>query len=363
MKTSRLTLLKQLKITPHEIDRRKEYLEIDDACMESLVSMKDIVRDNIDDIVDLFYARIIPFDEMDRVIGDAETLHRLRNYQRQYILSLFDGEYNEDYVHSRLRVGVVHKRIGVEPKYYVAAVYNLKKILCNLVSSQSAPNCDGCRQSQSAIEKMIMFDLLLAFDTYIFSLMDEAKRSREDLENYTDSLEEVIADRTKSLVELARHDGLTGLLNQHSFYSELKNELLRGQRRSSATVLVYFDLDGFKRLTDEQGHTRGDEILVAVADAMRSTLRETEIVARYGGDEFCVVLPETTLQGAEGVCHRLCKAISDGTEGSWISCSFGVAISTPEHSFDVNSLVKAADKLMYDAKKEPGFSIKIAEAR
>jgi len=127
MKTSSLTLIKQLKITPHEIERRKEYLEIDDACMESLVSMKDIVRDNIDDIVERFYARIIPFDEMDRVIGDAETLHRLRNYQRQYILSLFDGEYNEDYVHSRLRVGVVHKRIGVEPKYYVAAVYNLKK--------------------------------------------------------------------------------------------------------------------------------------------------------------------------------------------------------------------------------------------
>ena len=362
MKTTNLTLLKQLKLSPHEIARRKEYLDIDDPCREALASMRGVVRANIDTIVERFYDRILSFDEMDRVIGDAETLHRLRNYQRQYILSMFDGEYSEDYVHSRLRVGVVHKRIGVDPKYYVAAIFILKDLLCKLVDDTSEEKCEVCRKSKSAIDKLIMFDLLLAFDTYIFSLMTEAQRSNDELETYTNSLEEVIAERTSLLVEQARNDGLTGLLNQRAFYSELKKELLRGQRRNHAVILVYFDLDGFKALNDEQGHTRGDEVLVAVGDAMREILRETEVMARYGGDEFCVVLSDITLENAESVCRRLCGSIEEKTKGTGVTCSMGLAISTPEKSSDVNSLVKAADKKMYEAKKEPGFSIKMPEA-
>ncbi|VVS95422.1 GGDEF domain-containing protein [Desulfoluna spongiiphila] len=362
MKTTNLTLLKQLKFSPHEIERRKEYLDIDEPSREALVSMRGVVRANIDNIVERFYDRILSFDEMDRVIGDAETLHRLRNYQRQYILSMFDGEYSEDYVHSRLRVGVVHKRIGVDPKYYVAAIFVLKDVLCKLVDDISEEKCEVCRKNKSAIDKLIMFDLLLAFDTYIFSLMTEAQRSNDELETYTDSLEEVIAERTRLLVEQARNDGLTGLLNQRAFYSELKKELLRGQRRNHAVVLVYFDLDGFKALNDEQGHTRGDEVLVAVGDAMRETLRETEVMARYGGDEFCIVLSDITLENTEGVCRRLCESIEQKTKGTGVTCSMGVAASTPEESTDVNSLVKAADKKMYEAKKEPGFSIKMPEA-
>ncbi|MBU0664498.1 MAG: GGDEF domain-containing protein [Proteobacteria bacterium] len=206
-----------------------------------------------------------------------------------------------------------------------------------------------------------MFDLSFTFDTYIHSIMDEVRRSKEELESYTESLEEVISERTKLLREQARLDGLTNLLNQHSFYSELKKELLRGQRRNHSTVLIYFDLDNFKKLNDSQGHKRGDEILVAVANAMQSTIRESEIAARYGGDEFCVILPESSIQAAEQLCQRLCEAIKKSTEGSGISCSMGIAISTAENHYDANLLVKKADKAMYAAKKEPGFTIKVAD--
>ena len=129
MKTSDQTLIEQLKITKREIERRKEYLYLSEADISALVSLRELIGDNIDEIVEKFYEKILPFNEMDRVIGDAETLRRLKNHQRNYILSLFDGQYDEDYVHSRLRVGVVHKRIGVDPKFYVSAVYNLSAIL------------------------------------------------------------------------------------------------------------------------------------------------------------------------------------------------------------------------------------------
>jgi len=361
MKNTDHTLIEQLKISKREIERRKEYFGLTEADSRILVSMRELIGDNIAEIVENFYQKVLPFHEMDRIIGDAETLRRLKNYQRTYILSLFDGHYDEDYVHSRLRVGVVHKRLGVEPKFYVSALHNLNSILRNVVISNNKKECDACGVNLEAIERIIMFDLSLTFDTYIHSIMDEVQRSKEELEAYAESLEEVISERTKLLREQARHDGLTNLLNQHSFYSELQRELLRGQRRNHPTVLIYFDLDGFKKLNDSQGHKRGDDILVAVAKAMKSNIRESEIAARYGGDEFCVILPDSSLQAAEQLCQRLCIAIKEATAGSGVSCSMGIAISTAENNYDANTLVKKADKAMYEAKKESGFTIRIAD--
>ena len=359
MKTTDQTLIEQLRITSREIERRKEYLGFTDEDSRLLASLRERIAEYIDEIVEHFYLKILPFDEMDRVIGDAETLRRLKNHQKNYVLGLFDGQYDEEYVHSRLRVGVVHKRIGLNPKFYVSAVHNLMTILRNVVIRTSNQNCSTCQADLAAIEKIIMFDLSLTFDTYISSLMEETKRSRMELENYAESLEEIISERTKSLKELARHDGLTGLLNQHSFYEELRNELARSQRRSHTTTLIYFDLDGFKKLNDSQGHKRGDEILVAVAKVTKDTIRQGEIAARYGGDEFCIILPESSSSDAEHVCKRVCQGIEDSTKGSGITCSMGIASSTPDHFLDANSLVKSADKAMYMAKKEAGFAIKI----
>lgn len=350
------TLLKQLKITRIEIDRRKEYLGFDKEACTILSSLRQIVGDNIDQIVEAFYRRILPFKEMDQVIGDAETLHRLKNYQRNYILTLFDGEYDQDYVHSRLRVGVVHKRIGVAPKFYVSAVYNLISILRTIVIKHSNHDCRQCENELAAIEKILMFDLSLAIDTYIYSLMGEVERSKDELENYTDSLEEIIQERTQRLQEQARVDGLTSLLNQKTFYEELKRELLRGQRRNHSTALIYCDLDGFKALNDTEGHKRGDEILVLVARTLEKELREVDVLARYGGDEFCIILCESDLESAQQLCRRLCSAIEKATPNTGISCSMGIALSSIEEPLDADSMVNLADSRMYDAKEIPGFS-------
>lgn len=361
MQTTSQTLIEQLKITKSEIERRKEYLDFTEKDVLILISLRELIAENIDHIVENFYKKILPFNEMDRVIGDAETLRRLKNYQRSYILGLFGGHYDEEYVHSRLRVGVVHKRIGVDPKFYVSAVHHLSAILRQFVTLHHKNDCQSCGAGLSAIEKIIMFDLSLTFDTYINSLMNETRRSQEELEHYTESLEEIISERTKLLKELARQDGLTNLLNQRSFYTELRKELSRGQRRNHATILIYFDLDGFKKVNDLQGHKRGDEILVAVANAMKSSLRANEITARYGGDEFCIIIPEGSLQEAEQACKRLSEVIKKSTADSGISCSFGIAVSSPENNYDENTLVKKADAAMYEAKKASGFSIRIAE--
>ncbi len=360
MNTTEQTLIQQLKLTRREIDRRKEYVGFTDGDIRALLSLKELITANMDEIIKEFYKKIIIFEEMDRIIGDAETLLRLKNYMRNYILSLFDGEYDEEYVQTRLRIGVVHKRIGVPPKYYVSAIHILSDTLRKIIASHSKNDCKSCVLGISSIDKILMFDLSLTFDTYINSLMDESVKIRQEMENYAESLEIMIAKRTETLTEQASQDGLTGLANQRTFYSELRKELSRAQRRGHSTVLVYFDLDGFKKLNDTKGHKRGDEILVATANSTKSCLRESDIAARYGGDEFCLILPETSLSEAEQLCEKICKAIESSTGDTGISCSMGIAIATPEKSMDANTLVKSADKAMYEAKKVPGFAIKIA---
>lgn len=353
------TIMEQMKITKHEISRRKQYLGLEDDDAKTLESLRPVIYENVDDICELFYNKLLAFDEMDEIIGDSETLKRLKNYQRQYILSLFDGQYDEEYIQSRLRIGLVHRRIGVDPKYYISAVYHLNQILKKIIIQVSDNNCITCQNSLLAVDKILNFDLTLVVDTYIDSLMDNARRSKEKLEDYAKSLESVVAKRTQLLNDQARRDGLTGLLNQRAFYQELKRELSRATRISYSVTLLYFDLDNFKNLNDTQGHRAGDGILIAVADAVRNVSRENEIMARYGGDEFCVILTQTTLKEGKTAAQRFGEAIKKAVDGSPVSCSMGIASSTPEALLDAETLVKRADKAMYQAKKEKGFSIHI----
>lgn len=360
MGTVHQTLLEQLKMSRHEISRRKQYFRITDEDCQVLASLREVVARQIDEIVEKFYDHILSFDEMDRLIGDADTLLKLKNHQRGYILSLFDGQYDEDYVHSRLRVGVVHRRIGVEPKYYVSAVYNLKEIIQHVLIRQDPQECRACAGNLEVVDKILLFDLSLIFDTYIHSLMDDVRRSQEELESYTESLEEIVSERTRLLKEQARRDGLTGLYNQQYFMQELRRELSRSQRSGSSICLVYFDLDGFKQINDTQGHHAGDLLLKKVAEVLKESIRENEVVGRYGGDEFCVILSDSTVDDAELFCNRLCELLKDRIGSFGVTCSMGIAASTIDNHLDGVTLVKNADKAMYEAKKEPGFSIRLA---
>ncbi len=355
------TLMELMKISDREIRQRKALLGFGPDDVKALNSHKSKVAEDIEVVVDAFYNQILKFDEMDRLIGDAGSLSRLKNYQRHYILTLFDGEYDAEYVHSRLRVGMVHRRIGVEPKYYISAVHHLKTVLQEVVIQGADKQCRKCAIGMAALDKIIMFDLSLIVDTYIDSLMEDARHSRAKLSEYVQSLEETVAQRTRRLAEQARHDGLTGLLNQHAFYRELKRELIRSSRLNHCVTLLYFDLDGFKQLNDTRGHQAGDDILKKTAEAVNQVTRENEITARYGGDEFCIILPESVENHGKMVAQRICEALKTSLGESGVTCSIGIASSTPEHPMDADTLVREADRVMYKAKKIKGFAVSVHE--
>ena len=151
-------------------------------------------------------------------------------------------------------------------------------------------------------------------------------------------------------------DELTGLANVRAFTSILDREIERRRRFEHPVGLVMIDLDDFKRVNDTYGHQQGDEVLAHVAWVLRDASRDLDTVARYGGEELAVVLPQTDASGAAQLAERMRQAIEGlhiprlGATGTIeVTASFGVA-SMPENALDRNELIAAADGALYAAK-------------
>lgn len=360
------TLAEQLQISLLEIEKRKILLDFTEEDAELLRSYKPIISKYIEGIVKSFYDNQLAVPEIALLIGDAETFRRLNSAMHRYVLDLFDGHYDEEYVNRRLRIGKVHQRIGVSSKLYLAAIYQLQKTLNNtiLMHMNSKDDLIELEKLRIAINKIFTFDVQLVLDTYISSLVNQVDNAREELRVYSDSLQQTVADKTKQLKELSLRDNLTGLFNQRAFYENLRREIGNAERYLETITLFYFDLNGFKNLNDSEGHQAGDDILSLIGDIVKKSIRETDIGCRYGGDEFAIILPRTSIDSSELVKERLINEFqSHDTKG--VTFSMGVIETGPEEFLDYESFVKKADKEMYKAKekskKSPGIHISIYE--
>ncbi len=143
---------------------------------------------------------------------------------------------------------------------------------------------------------------------------------------------------------IALTDPLTGLANRRAWEEELRREVARAKRTSERLALVMLDLDHFKQLNDTQGHQAGDTVLAAVAASWRSAVRTTDFLARYGGDEFAMLLPDCPAEYGEIVLERIRTAIPPGS-----SCSAGIAYWDGRESAE--ALLARADAALYEAKR------------
>jgi diguanylate cyclase (GGDEF)-like protein len=162
---------------------------------------------------------------------------------------------------------------------------------------------------------------------------------------------------------ISRADGLTGLLNGRGFYEAAAIELARSTRYCHPVTLAYVDLDDFKSINDRFGHSRGDDVLVAVARALRKACRSTDIVGRVGGDEFVVLFPETGREAAETALLKLRSLIEDvaSQHGSRVTTSVG-SVSFAKPPADVEALVHEADTVMYAVKAGGKNALRCVEA-
>jgi diguanylate cyclase (GGDEF)-like protein len=152
----------------------------------------------------------------------------------------------------------------------------------------------------------------------------------------------------RELAELADTDGLTGCLNHRAFHEQLAREIERAARDDRPLSLIVVDVDDFKQINDTYGHPSGDDALVAVADALRTEVRLTDVVGRVGGDEFAIVLPGTPLAGAETHARRISRMLGRQCDPA-VALSIGMAELDPRDP-TASQLLRDADLALYHVK-------------
>ncbi len=160
---------------------------------------------------------------------------------------------------------------------------------------------------------------------------------------------------------MAATDPLTGLANYRGMMESLETERLRCERTGRVFAVALFDLDGLKTINDRYGHLVGSRAICRVASVLRRESRVVDVAARYGGDEFALVLPETSVLAASDVVRRVCSRVSQDSKFPPISVSAGIA-GFPQDGQTIESLLVAADRKLYRVKGRPGPEDEIKSA-
>jgi len=179
----------------------------------------------------------------------------------------------------------------------------------------------------------------------------------------------VIADSLemqRKYQRFAMTDALTGLHNRGWLDDAFDREIKRSKRDKLSLALIMIDVDKFKDFNDTYGHLAGDQVLIAVGNAIRSPLRPNDLVARFGGEEFSVLLPETSIKNAKIIANRLRENVSktdpgvvDGKQLPSVTISLG--ISDGSVGYDLETMIASADVAMYHAKKNGRNRVEIAQ--
>ncbi len=192
------------------------------------------------------------------------------------------------------------------------------------------------------------------------ALADSTSVAIENVKVYTE-LEDRFRDRTEALERanaeiraLSVTDELTGLKNRRGFYALAEAALVAARRSRRCSVLAFLDVDGLKQVNDAQGHCSGDAMLVDVAEVLRKTLRQSDIVARMGGDEFCVLVAEP--EGGQAVLRQRILGAFELFNQTYdrpyrLAASIGLVEVCPDEHHSLDRLLTRADELMYEDKK------------
>jgi len=198
---------------------------------------------------------------------------------------------------------------------------------------------------------IIAFTVSSAIVQYFMRQQNEAERA---LRYNQQNLEKIILERTLELQRQANFDPLTGIYNRRMFTHLMTQECSKALRQDFSLSVVLCDIDYFKSVNDNYGHEQGDRILVTFANTISEKVRQHDIFARWGGEEFILLLPCTDNDGAIQVAEKLRLEIGNiryGDIGKSVSASFGVATLRDSEN-DCSSLIKRADEALYRAKRE-----------
>lgn len=221
---------------------------------------------------------------------------------------------------------------------------------------------DGLKQ---AVDKGLS-NLSTKLSDYLSVEKEGHEKTRQKVTNLNQRLKEMEAEardlrgQVKEKRDLAVKDALTGVYNRAGFEERIGEEFARSNRSNAPLSLVFVDCNKFKQINDTFGHAAGDTVLVEVASALAGRARASDIVARYGGDEFVVVLPDTPMEGADRFARDASQKILDAgfnANGQPLDVSISCGITQVRPDDTPESALERADEAMYDAKKKQGLRV------
>jgi diguanylate cyclase len=196
-------------------------------------------------------------------------------------------------------------------------------------------------------------------------LLAQVETSRQELDQARQQLNQVNSELARAET-LAVTDPLTGLPNRRGLQVALSRELARARRVKSDMCMAIIDIDHFKAINDQHGHSVGDLALVHLANVIRPGIRETDVLGRYGGEEFLLLMPDTPLAGAEFTLSRLLRTLERSPlhlRNASVKMMFSAGLSKWREAESAQDAIERADRAMYQAKQAGRGRIHVAEAQ
>lgn len=267
--------LDKFHIDDDVISGRLQFLQLGTDDHQHIEELQNVViRPNVDGIVEAFYARLHQYNEAAFALSNIPDLDKLKQKQREYLLSLGVSFDQKTYWESRLRVGITHLRVGISLQIYQYAFYALHQILLDYIP-RNYPNSP---QLVRTILKIHTLDVSLAIEAY---------ESNEQFE--FGARIDALTHRQETLQKQADIDSLTGVLRRQPILDLVEDRLKRLTANEHVYILL-IHLDHFKKVNDTYGHLVGDRVLSDVVNRIRATVRRVNPIGRYGGEEFLVLL-------------------------------------------------------------------------
>jgi diguanylate cyclase (GGDEF)-like protein len=292
-------------------------------------------------VVDAFFARLLGHEPARRLLSSFDPA-RLRDTQLQYLNSFGVDYASEGYFEQRLRVGIAHARVGVPLSLYLTAYSLLQSLILERVSRTELTSEQG-RCVAAFVLRITALDIALATEVY----------HRSGVSALEDSVQRMRGER-EELRQAMRTDELTGVLNRATVMAQLQSALDTARRTGQPLCVIMADLDFFKSVNDQHGHLVGDEVLRGVASRIKAAVRDFDFVGRFGGEEFLLVLENTSLHTARQVAERVRRRVGDGPlhcRVAEVAMTISQGLTQARPGDGPDGLIDRADQALYRAKQ------------
>ncbi|GMQ90928.1 MAG: hypothetical protein BMS9Abin11_0233 [Gammaproteobacteria bacterium] len=303
----------------------------------------DVLNPYCHQIIDQFYDTLAKFSSFQQIMARGFDVANLKKTQTQYLQTLGKDYDQESYFERRLRIGVVHDHVGVPLSLYASAYRLMTQLIIDTIPGHIKNDVQAYTDMIQYLLRITTLDMTLAIETYHISKLHGLEESLDIMRHEDERLRRMID--TDRLTSVASRDNI--LLN-------LEQAIRQAQIQGLPLCLIMADLDHFKDVNDNYGHQAGDYVLADIAARILAGVRETDMVGRYGGEEFMVLLRNTSLDTARIICERIRQRVGSSPihlQKQKIPMTISQGLVMYQRGESMDHFIGRSDKALYAAKE------------